>query len=719
MGEKDDEAWEIVVEDTASRSLSPPGADVLLPSIHEQRKTGSYGTFSKEFRVDAKTLKNFLANLDLLKFDQKADSTADGGLNGAQNGSCVCGSSSPIAPPTDDFHPVVDGERNQDEILLRQKLGHRQKDSGIDSPCYLECANLTEWSLLYLEECNEQFENLWSFTSARLDQIADEYERNQPKHRITEAGHFGFHVFNHTQGSLQADTEEKKSLLGSDVDSESIGGDSGIGEDRSIAVKGSLEQLRNIVIGLTNNVEASVQQLSEFVMRHDHAIHSDSGERLLFKQRVQHAALLSRLADFVSSIDAELVIAKACESRSTHKKEIEYMRVFYQAMNFRPGCVTLLSFLLLTMTCTVVWVLSYKQTSQSVVFMRLVRSPLFIALYFFMYGTNLMVWARNGINYVSIFGYPVNGIPTPKLAFQIASLLSVCFCSLVAAYFLLDGNYLYIADKTVAALQWLLLLGLLINPVKMFIRPGRFAFIRVWFRILFSPFPKVSFGDFWFADQLNSMVALFVDVQYFICYCVGASWFGEATNLDQCTTNYLFIRPIISCLPSLWRFNQCLRCYYDTRQIKHLINAGKYSTTFPVVAFAVMLAKAPPLNFSNFNWNETGWIVICWFVSSLIHALYCFIWDVTQDWGLFRIHKRTILRPTLLYNSKCFYLIVIVFDFIVRFLCAIKLTLIVYNLDSDLYYTILVIAEIARRFVWNFFRVEYEQVMINHKLEVS
>ena len=36
---------------------------------------------------------------------------------------------------------------------------------------------------------------------------------------------------------------------------------------------------------------------------------------------------------------------------------------------------------------------------------------------------------------------------------------------------------------------------------------------------------------------------------------------------------------------------------------------------------------------------------------------------------------------------------------------------IVWHLDSDLPYTGLVVAEILRRFVWNFFRVEYQQIL--------
>lgn len=722
MGEKDDEAWEIVGEDTADETVTLPlssTADFHRPSIHGQRRTLYYGSFSQEFFLETDTLKNLLSNLNL----QKPELHGGCGLNPVETENRVGGSPSYIIQRVDDSHPVLADEGNEDELLRQQKLGHRQKDSGIDSPDYLEHSSPTEWSSLFLTECNKQFENLWSFMEARLDQIADEYERYESRYHGVEVSHPRPHTVNCIPGSMQSRaSEEKKSLLEpEDCDAKSVGGDSGLGEDHLTVVKGLLEQLHGVVVGLKQNVKANVQQLSEFVMLHDRQIHSGDGKTLLQKQHDQRAAVLNRLDAFLADIDAELVKANGEDARNLHKEK-ERMRVFYQAMKFRPGCIILLSFLLLVASSIAVCVLSQYEGNQSVIFMRLVRSPLLIVMYFFMYGMNLMAWARNGINYVSIFSYPINGIPTPKLAFRIGSFLSVCFCSLIAAYFLLGNNYLYIADKTVSLLQWLLLLGMLINPFKMFIRSGRFAFVFVWLRIFSSPLPKVTFGDFWFADQLNSMMALFVDVEYFICYSAGTSWFGKTTELKQCTTNSYGIRPVISCLPSFWRMMQCLRCYYDTRQIKHLLNAFKYFTTFPVVVFAVIFSMEvkPSTNLADLDLDEIGWIIICWFISTMIHALYCFVWDVTQDWGLFCFHKRTILRPKLLYNSKCIYLAAIVFDFVVRFLCSIKLTLlIVYHLDSDLIYTVLVFAEIVRRFVWNFFRVEYEQVMINDRLEVS
>ncbi|KAL0186997.1 hypothetical protein M9458_018667, partial [Cirrhinus mrigala] len=49
------------------------------------------------------------------------------------------------------------------------------------------------------------------------------------------------------------------------------------------------------------------------------------------------------------------------------------------------------------------------------------------------------------------------------------------------------------------------------------------------------------------------------------------------------------VRAIIHCLPAWLRFVQCLRRYRDTRRaFPHLVNAGKYSTTFFVVTFAAL-----------------------------------------------------------------------------------------------------------------------------------
>jgi len=64
--------------------------------------------------------------------------------------------------------------------------------------------------------------------------------------------------------------------------------------------------------------------------------------------------------------------------------------------------------------------------------------------------------------------------------------------------------------------------------------------------------------------------------------CVGPSVCGSVTY---------GVRPLVSCLPAWFRFAQCLRRYRDTRlAFPHIVNAGKYSTTFFVVLFKSLYA---------------------------------------------------------------------------------------------------------------------------------
>lgn len=65
-----------------------------------------------------------------------------------------------------------------------------------------------------------------------------------------------------------------------------------------------------------------------------------------------------------------------------------------------------------------------------------------------------------------------------------------------------------------------------------------------------------------------------------LCSCAGR---------DVCNTYSYGVRAVIQCLPAWFRFIQCLRRYRDTkRAFPHLVNAGKYSTSFFVVTFAAL-----------------------------------------------------------------------------------------------------------------------------------
>lgn len=63
-----------------------------------------------------------------------------------------------------------------------------------------------------------------------------------------------------------------------------------------------------------------------------------------------------------------------------------------------------------------------------------------------------------------------------------------------------------------------LMLLFLVNPVRTMRHQARFWLLRVLGRIFAAPFFYVGFADFWLADQLNSLVPVFIDAQYFVCF---------------------------------------------------------------------------------------------------------------------------------------------------------------------------------------------------------
>lgn len=77
------------------------------------------------------------------------------------------------------------------------------------------------------------------------------------------------------------------------------------------------------------------------------------------------------------------------------------------------------------------------------------------------------------------------------------------------------------------------------------------------------------------------------------------------TGNVSCNTYGYVVRAIVASLPAWFRFAQCVRRYYDSRlAFPHLVNAGKYSTTFFVVLFSSLCAesKYPPI-------SQSFWLV--------------------------------------------------------------------------------------------------------------
>lgn len=160
-----------------------------------------------------------------------------------------------------------------------------------------------------------------------------------------------------------------------------------------------------------------------------------------------------------------------------------------------------------------------------------------------------------------------------------------------------------------------------------------------------------------------------MDFQYLLWFYFTSSWFDSDKSLSFSKSDFI-VRPIVKCLPAWFRFAQCLRRYRDSRNnsyllpinllhflyyftgdaFPHLVNAGKYSTTFFVVIFATLRSFYA----SNYNSTFDNPYTYAWMISQFISSCYALTWDLKMDWGLFdkNAGDNTFLREETVYSSS-------------------------------------------------------------------
>lgn len=219
---------------------------------------------------------------------------------------------------------------------------------------------------------------------------------------------------------------------------------------------------------------------------------------------------------------------------------------------------------------------------------RLYRGPLMIIEFIFLIGVNIYGWRSSGVNHVLIFELDPRNHLSEQHLMELAAIFGVVW-TLSILSFLYSQSLSVPAFINPLALTIIMIL-FLCNPFKVFRHDARFWLLRKIGRMISAPFFHVEFADFWLADQLNSLVTALLDFQFLVCFYATATGDLEVSgDVRHCMEANFVIRPIVNCLPAWFRFAQCLRRYRDSKEaFPHLVNAGKYSTTFLVVIFATL-----------------------------------------------------------------------------------------------------------------------------------
>ena len=270
-----------------------------------------------------------------------------------------------------------------------------------------------------------------------------------------------------------------------------------------------------------------------------------------------------------------------------------------------------------------------------------------------------------------------------------------------------------------------------IFPLILFLT-GIFAAVMPWRRkrrefwklislTIGAPVYRVTFRDGFIGDILTSSVRPMRDIAFTFFYLFSGlqGWWKQAYDLDTAglplETNW-FLHTVIfpACMfsPLWWRFLQNLRQTYEhKKRWPYLGNAFKYFIAAEVAIFGAF--------------NPSRKQDFLWLFSFAAATMYQIWWDVFMDWELLVIENKTVrLRRTRIYSVEWMYWTILVVNIILRFCWTLSFLPPHYlnragvlsdQFEGDLSHILnptIASAEIIRRTLWGFLRVELEAIKV-------
>ncbi|KAF4112869.1 hypothetical protein G5714_005414 [Onychostoma macrolepis] len=343
--------------------------------------------------------------------------------------------------------------------------------------------------------------------------------------------------------------------------------------------------------------------------------------------------------------------------------------------------------------------------------LQLYKGSFLLIEFLFLIGLNLYCFDISAINHTLIFGLDPRDHLSYYHIFEMAGGLTVCWCTSVLAS--LHPSVLSVPQQLHPLLFHSFLVFLLLNPFSIFHTQARHWLIVTMSKVLAAPFQPVGFAECWLADQFNSLSPLFLGLRDLLCfYTYQINWrdMWSDSPLSVSLDCGLFSMPVtclIQCFPPWLRFAQCLRCFWDTGHMLHLLNAGKYFTVFLMVTFAGLYNMARE---RSALLVEGRIYLYIWAMVTCTGVLVTVSWDLRMDWGL--LQGNGLLKDELVFSQQWYYYAAMLADVLLRVSWAINI-LLAQMKDSAAAATasaLLAPLEVLRRFIWNLFRLENEQL---------
>jgi hypothetical protein len=160
--------------------------------------------------------------------------------------------------------------------------------------------------------------------------------------------------------------------------------------------------------------------------------------------------------------------------------------------------------------------------------------------------------------------------------------------------------------------------GIMFMPAPYFYQKSRGWLLYSNWRLLLAGIYPVEFRDFFLGDMFCSLTYSMGHIELFFCL-YARHWNQPA----MCNSSHSRLLGFLSTLPGIWRALQCIRRFYDTRNIfPHLVNCGKYCFT--------ILAG---MSLSLWRIDRSTELMAVFVIFATVNSIYCSIWDVIMDWS--------------------------------------------------------------------------------------
>lgn len=322
--------------------------------------------------------------------------------------------------------------------------------------------------------------------------------------------------------------------------------------------------------------------------------------------------------------------------------------------------------------------------------------PLLLSALFLL---DILIWEVSHVNYRFIFEFDPRSALHPAEIMLLIGILDLAQLATIS----LSLNGYFNAHIVYSHQSWLiigLVISMVLLPLPVLYHKSRLWLARHVVRILLAPFHRVSFADFFLADQLMSLMMTFQTVGWLIHMAsINPNDISEPRQLSIMAK--VFMTVLLPFPPTL-RASQCLRRFFDDGKrsfFPHLTNFCKY--LFPLASSVITIWA-----------GHIRWAMLLSVILRIIGSIDAIIWDITMDFGL--LQRGTInwlLRENLAFRHHSLYYFIMLFDTFGRLFWLLPfIKALHWKLSTLSQLAVVALVEVIRRACWNLIRIEFEHV---------